>query len=444
MKIRRLLLWCTGTGLVVIAGAGAFLASPYGKDARPLVAKELRPVLDSALGRDLRALAAEALGKDALAFLDDKPQTKQAAKPKVKEKKKKPPIPVVAAAATTGDIEIHLGALGTVSPLHAVTVRTRIDSQLVTVHFREGQMVRQGQLLAQIDRRPFEVQLAQAQAQMARDRALLANARLDLERYRVLLEQDSVAKQTLDTQQALVQQYEGMIAANQAAIDNARLQLVYCDIVSPVSGRAGLRHVDPGNMVRSGDPNGIVTVTQLDPISVVFSIPEDRLPVVMQKVRMGERLRVDAYDRSGRERIATGSLVTVDNQIDPTTGTVKLKAVFPNAGHRLFPNQFVNVRMLVDVQRGATLIQDAAVQRGSKGTFVYAVKPDQTVDLRPVSLGAGQDGRVAVIDGLKPDELVVIDGADRLREGADVELVKSREAQPMRKGLPEPKPGSDA
>lgn len=393
MNARRLFLWLTATGLIALAGAGAFFASPLGK--------------------------AQQAPRKSEAKTDAKPKEDPASESKSSRRR----VPVIAEAARTGDIEVRLGALGTVTPLHAVTVRTRIDSQLVKVLFREGQMVKEGDLLAQIDARPFRVQLAQAEAQAARDRALLDNARLDLERYRVLLEQDSVSKQQLDTQDALVRQYEGVVAANQAAIDNAKLQITYCDITAPVSGRVGLRQVDAGNMVRASDANGIVTVTQLTPIAVVFSVPEDRLPAVMKKLRAGESLHVEAYDRAGKVRLATGTLLSVDNQIDPTTGTVKLKAAFANADQSLFPNQFVNVRMLVDVQRDAVTIPEAAVQRGAKGTYVYAVQSDKTVDLRPVALGAGQDGQVAVIEGLKPDELVVTDGADRLREGIRVEVI---------------------
>ena len=258
---------------------------------------------------------------------------------------------------------------------------------------------------------------------MARDQALLTNARIDLERYRVLFEQDSVAKQQLDTQEALVRQYEGTVKVDQAAIDNAKLQLTYCRITAPISGRLGLRQVDPGNIVHAGDANGLVVITQLQPIAVVFTIPEDSLPPVMQKLRAGEKLAVDAYDRSDKVKLASGTLLTVDNQIDPTTGTVKLKAQFANEEMSLFPNQFVNVRMLLDVKRDATLVPGAAIQRGTPGTFVYVVKPDNTVTVRVVKPGPTQGDNVSIEAGLAPGEQVVVDGADKLREGAKVELI---------------------
>jgi multidrug efflux system membrane fusion protein len=331
-------------------------------------------------------------------------------------------VPVVAKAARKGDMAVYITGLGSVTPVYTVTVRTRVDGQLMEVLFREGQMVERGDVLAGIDPRPFEVQLTQAEGQMARDQALLKNAQLDVQRYRALWEQDSIPKQQLDTQEALVRQYEGAVKTDQGQIDSAKLQMIYCRITAPISGRIGLRLVDPGNIVRATDANGLFVITQLQPITVIFPIAEDSLPQVLRRLKSGGQLPVEAYDREQKTRLATGSLLTMDNQIDPNTGTVKLKATFPNKESELFPNQFVNARLLVDVRHDATLIPSSAIQRGPQGTFVYVVKADRTVGVRPVSIGDFQGGDASIASGLSPGELVVTDGADRLREGAKVDL----------------------
>jgi membrane fusion protein, multidrug efflux system len=336
------------------------------------------------------------------------------------------PTPVGVAPARSADVPVYLNALGTVTPVRTVTVRSRVDGQLLRVNFTEGQMVREGDLLAEIDPRPFEVQLKQAEGQMAKDQALLANARLDLERYKTLFAQDSIARQQLDTQASLVRQYEGAIQLDQAQIDSARLQLVYTRVTAPVSGRIGLRQVDPGNVIRAGDANGLAIITQLQPIAVVFPITQDDLPAIMTRLRAKEKLAVDAWDRDQKKKLASGTLLTVDNQIDPTTGTVKLKAQFANAELELFPNQFVNVRMLVEVRKGATVVPSAAIQRGTQGTFVFVVRDDDTVTLRPVSVGPADGTLVAINSGVTPGERVVIEGTDRLREGARVEVPAER------------------
>ena len=334
-------------------------------------------------------------------------------------------MPVAAVPAKKGDMGVYLAGLGSVTPNNTVTVRSRVDGELMEVLFREGEVVKSGQLLARIDPRPFETLLTQVEGQLARDQALLKNAELDLARYRTLLQQDSIASQQIDTQEALVRQYEGTVKADQGQVESAKLQLAYSRITAPIGGRVGLRLVDAGNMIHASDPNGLIVITQLQPVTVIFSIPEDSLPELLARMKGGKKIPVEAWDREGKRKIATGYLFTVDNQIDPTTGTVKLKAVFENSGNELFPNQFVNARLLMDVVRGTVVVPTAAIQRSTRGTFVFVVKPDKTAEMRPVSLGPAQGDDQSIREGVAPGELIVVDGADRLRDGAKVDLQTS-------------------
>lgn len=333
------------------------------------------------------------------------------------------PVPVQAVPVRSGDIEVVINGLGTVVARNTTVVRARVDGQLVRIAFREGQMVKAGELLAEIDRRPFQVQLDQASGQLVRDKALLANAHLNVERYQDLLAKDFIAKQQVDAQETLVRQYEGTVQADQAQVDNARLQLDFARISAPVAGRLGLRQIDVGNMIHSSDANGLVVITQTQPIAVVFTTPADNLTTVLGHIQHKEVLKVDAFDRDGKTRLATGELLTVDNQIDTATGTVKLKAEFANVDNRLFPNQFVNASLHVETRHDAVLVPLAAIQRGAQGTFVYVVDAEQTAQVRPVALGLVSGDQVAIASGLTPGESVVTDGVDKLRDGAKVEMV---------------------
>jgi multidrug efflux system membrane fusion protein len=353
-------------------------------------------------------------------------QIKPAPAPRLREV----PQAVRTAPVTAGDMPITLNALGTVTPMATVTVRTQIAGQLQQIAFTEGQMVKKGDFLAQVDPRPYQVALEQAQGQLAHDQGLLAQARADLARYQTLNRQDSISHQQVDDQVYLVQQYQGTVAADQGTIDNDKLNIAYCHIVAPADGRVGLRQVDQGNYVQTSDTNGIVVITTLQPISVIYTLPEDNIPQVMKRLAAGATLPVTAFDRTNTTQLATGTLLTLDNQVDTTTGTVKLRASFPNEDLSLFPMQFVNARMLVDTLHDTLLLPNAAVQRGAPGTYVFLVNADQTVSVRPIKVGPGDAEHISVVSGLKAGDQVVIDGADRLRDGAKVSVTNGKPPAP--------------
>jgi multidrug efflux system membrane fusion protein len=330
-------------------------------------------------------------------------------------------VPVVVATATKGDLPVFLNGLGNVTAFNTVTVRSRVDGQIVKINFTEGQYVKEGDSLVEIDPRPYQVQLEQAQGQLAKDQAQLRDVQVDYERFKLLFQEGVIPKQQLDTQQAQVGTFEGAIKADNATIDNAKLLITYSHITAPISGRVGLRLVDIGNMVHATDTNGLLVITQLQPIATLFSLPQDQLPQVMARMKKGAPITVEAYDRDNTTKLATGKLLTIDNQIDTTTGTYKLKAVFDNARNELFPNQFVNVHLLVDTKKSVVLIPTTAILRGPQGTYVFAVGSDNKVKIHIVSLAETNGNITGIASGLNAGDVVVTDGQDKLQEGSKVE-----------------------
>jgi multidrug efflux system membrane fusion protein len=327
---------------------------------------------------------------------------------------------VVAAKVRRGNIGVYVTGLGTVTPINTVTIKSRVDGQLMSINYQEGELVHQGDPLIEIDPRPYQAALDMAQGQLIRDTALLDNAKVDLDRYQTLLQQNAIPEQTLATQKSMVAQLEGTVKSDQSQIDSAKLNLTYCHITAPITGRVGLRLVDPGNIVHAADTGGLLVITQVQPISVVFTIVEDKLPEVLRRWHAGQRLVVEVWDRADQKKIGTGILKTIDNQIDPTTGMIRLRADFPNADESLFPDQFVNVRLLVEEKQGVTLVPSAAVQRTSTTTYVYLVKPDSTVTVRQLVEGVSEGDTTEVTSGLDPGDAVVMAGLDRLNEGTKV------------------------
>lgn len=343
---------------------------------------------------------------------DSKQQKAQAAGPRT--------ISVAVAPVQKEDVPVYLSGLGAVTAFNTANIKSRVDGQIMKVNFREGQDVRQGDLLIEIDSRPYQVQLEQMQAQLFRDQAQLRDARLNLERYTSLIPSGSIAQQQVDTQKALVDQLDGTVRNDQAQIDSAKLNIVYCHITAPFDGRVGLRQVDPGNIVHASDTNPMLVLTQLRPIAVIFTLPEDVLPTVARQMSHGT-LEVDAFSRDDQTKLASGKLLTIDNQIDPTTGTAKLKAVFDNKDNRLWPNQFVNADLLVETRKNSTVLPTAAILRGPQGTFVYTVNPDKTVQDKLVTISLTQGDTTVVTNGVNPGDTVVTDGQDKLQRGSKIE-----------------------
>ncbi len=346
-------------------------------------------------------------------------------------------MPVQVKTLVAGDLNVFINALGSVVPRSSVIVHPRVDGELISVNFTEGQTVQKGDLLLQIDPRPYQVALTQAEGQLAKDQAALLSAKQDLSRYQSLVKEGSISKQQLDQQIALVNQAEGTVKSDQGLVNGARLNLSYCRVTAPVSGRLGLRQVDVGNIVHSSDANGVVVINQFQPIDVTYAIPEDQVQSVLKQVHSGNTLPVSALDRAQKTVLDSGKLRSLDNQIDPTTGTLKFKAEFANQANNLFPNQFVNVRMLVETQKNVTLLPSAAIQRGVKGTFVYVVNTDSTVNARPITLGAIDGDNTAVLSGVKVGERVVLDGADKLKDGGKVKVIDHNALTPVDEAAPE-------
>jgi multidrug efflux system membrane fusion protein len=328
--------------------------------------------------------------------------------------------PVVAATATHGNIGVYVTGLGAITPIYTVTVRSRVDGQLMNVHFKEGDLVNQGDPLIEIDPRPYQAVVEQAQGQLARDQALLANAHIDLDRYAGLMKTNAIPEQQYATQKALVDQYEGTVKNDEGLLDAAKLNVTYSHITSPLTGVVGLRLVDPGNIIHAADTNGMIVIAQIQPISVIFPISEDQLLPILQKVRAGQKLPVDAWDRELKNKIASGTFSTLDNLIDQTTGTVKIRAIFPNENRTLFPNQFVNARLLEQEKTGVTLLPSAAIQRNTNNTYVYLIKPDNTVTIRNIKVGTTEGDQTEITSGLQPGDKVVMTGVDKLQEGSKV------------------------